>query len=292
MRDSQEYVAQLASRITPTESLVGVFVSQDGPVATVDVADVRVQVKSVTTVPVLPSDPVRLERRGSQLVMLGPTVPRAATGRVTVAGSPATVEYPNGSGVTATLTVAKGVTTAVNDIVLLDWSSGGMIVAVITSPAVVTPPPPSSGPSTRRYTQDFTARDSGAYQSGYGWRTNEVWSSASNIGAWFYGSKIADTIPDDASIVSAKIYLPAPIRLLGARPFGRHTAASQPSGPVAITNTSTLAGTSGWVPIPTSHLDALKTAPGGLGFGLGGYNVWPGTQDDGASGTLRVVYDA
>lgn len=290
MRDSQEHTEAKLARIVPTESLVGTFVSQDGPVATVDCSGRRVQVKSTTTVPVLPSDPVRLERRGSQLVMTGPTVPRAVTGRVTVDGDPATVEYPDGSGVTATLTVADGVTVAVNDIVLLDWASGGMVVAIITSPVATEEPedPGSVGGGER--TVEFRALDSGSYESPYGWRTNQVWSSASNIGAWFYGTQIRDTIPDAAEIRGAWIYLPPPIRLLGARPFGRHTASTKPGGSVTITNTSTLAGTSGLVPIPTSHVDYLKANNGGLGFGLGGWNIWPGTQADGRSGLLRVTY--
>lgn len=293
MRDSQEYTEEALAKIVTTESLVGVFVSQQGAVATVDVAGVRLEVKSTTTVPVLPSDSVRLERRGSSLVMTGPTSPRAVTGRVTVAGNPATVEYPDGSGVTATLPVATGLTVDVDAIVFLDWASGGLVVAVIEAPVQPEPPdpPPGEDAGPKVVTREFDAVDSGSFQSGYGWRTNDVWSSASNIGAWFYGTQVKDTIPDGAKIRKAWIYLPRPIRLLGARPFGRHTAEKKPGGSLSITDTSTLGKTSGLVEIPTSLVDFLKANDGGLGFALGGYNIWPGTQKDGRSGQLRVEYE-
>lgn len=177
----------------------------------------------------------------------------------------------------------------VGDKVRLLWHGGGWVLD-ISEPATQGAPPPGPGGGGRS-TVEFTAIDSGSYQAGFGWRTNEVWSSASNKGAWFYGSSIRDTIPDSASIVSAEIFLPSPSNQIGARPFGRHTYDAKPGGAPTITDTSTLPGVSGWVPIPTTHIDYLKVNPGGLGFDLGGWWIWAGTQGNGSSGRLRVTYD-
>jgi hypothetical protein len=184
----------------------------------------------------------------------------------------------------------NGVTLVANDIVFLDWASNGLIVGRISTP-VVPEPPEEPGTSTGgARTERFYADDSGAFQAGFGWRTNDVWSSASNIGAWFYGSKIRDTIPDGAAILSATINLPLQEQL-GTAPFGRHGADRKPSGTLAITATSALPGRSGEVAIPTSLIDHLKSNAGGLGFALGGRNVWRGTQRDSASGRLTVTYN-
>lgn len=293
MRNPQEYTEAALARIPVVESLVGTFVSQSGPVATVDCTGRRVSAKSTTTVPVLPGDAVRLERRGSSLVMTGPTNPRAVKGRVTVAGNPATVEYPSGSGVTETIPVANGLTVSVDDIVFIDWGSGGLVVTIIDSPVTPAEPEEPPAPAAKRYDQTFFAVDSGAYQSGFGWRTNDVWSSASNIGAWFYGSSIRDTIPDSAVIIEAYIYLPLVTDPYNAAPpFGRHGADTKPGGSLSFSDTSVLGGKSGWVGIPLGLIDHLKANPGGLGFGLASYTIWRGTQGDGQSGAVRVVYEA
>ena len=181
----------------------------------------------------------------------------------------------------AALTVTSG------DIVRIMWSQSGPWILGVTVDAGPSTPPPTPGGGGGARTIEFTAIDSGSWQAGYGWRTSDVWSSANNKGCWFYGTQIADTIPDAATITAAQIYLPSPIRLTGARPFGRHAYAAKPGGEPSISATSMLGGTSGWVDIPTTLIDHLKTNVGGLGFDLGGYNIWPG---GGQSGTVRVTY--
>lgn len=222
--------------------------------------------------------------------MHGPTVPKPDEATVlTASGGVATLDTDIGPVTAAYL---DGSTVSSGDIVRLSWGPSGAWVLGVTTEAVPPAVPGAPGGGPGRRTVEFTAIDSGSYQSAYGWRTNEVWSSASNQGAWFYGSVIADTIPDSAGIVSAAIYLPLPTRLLGAMPFGRHGYGSKPGGAVSFAATSTLPGTSGWVPIPTTLIDHLKSNIGGLGFDYGGYNIWPGTQSDGQSGKLRITFDS
>lgn len=219
--------------------------------------------------------------------LVGPTAPLASDGSVvSVASGLATISTDVG---TVVATYNSGVTlTAGQQVKLLAHNGYHVIGVKSTSP---TAPEVPGGPGTGggRVTQTFTAIDSGSFQ--VSWWNADVWSSANNRGCWFYGSKICDTIPDTAVIVAAEIYLPPPIKLLGARPFGRHPYATKPGGAPSITATSTLPGTSGWVPIPTSLIDHLKVNVGGFGFDLGGYNIWPGTQRDGQSGAVRVTYD-
>lgn len=219
----------------------------------------------------------------------GPSVPKPSEGVVvSFTSDPYTAVVSSDVGDFSVL-YPPSLLIGVGDKVRLIWHGGGWILDV-SEPAEQGPVPPGPGGGGRR-TVEFTAIDSGSYQAGYGWRTNEVWSSASNRGAWFYGSSIRDTIPDAASIVSAEIFLPNPSNQIGARPFGRHTYDSKPGGAPTITDTSTLPGTSGWVPIPTAHIDYLKANPGGLGFDLGGWWIWAGTQGNGSSGRLRVTFD-
>lgn len=290
-RSSQERTEEALAAIPDQESLVGVFVSADGPVATVNVGTTTVVARIAGQVAPIPGDPVRLERRDGQLLLLGQTNPRAVVGKVTATGSPkCTVEYPIGSGVTAQMQFNSAYAPAVNDIVLLDWTSGGTVVCKLSTTPAPEVPGTSGGGGAQRYEQVFTAIDSGSYRFG-SWWTNEVWASDNNIGAWFYGSKIRDTIPDGASIQAASIYLPPRQVLYGPPNFGRHGLDSK-SGPPTISSIAPLEPRSGWVPIPLGHIDHLKANPGGLGVEQGGYTIWHGTGRDGMSGALDIVYYA
>lgn len=219
----------------------------------------------------------------------GPGVPRPSEGTVVSVDAVAHTAVVSSDVGEVTVGYPAALLLAPGDLVRLVWHGGGWVLDIIT--AAVAPDVPTGPSAGGRNTVEFTAIDSGSYQPGFGWRTNDVWSSASNKGAWFYGSQIRDTIPDSASIVSAEIFLPNPSKLTGARPFGRHTYDTKPGGEPTITDTSTLGGTSGWVSIPTSHIDYLKSNAGGVGFALGGWWIWAGTQGNGSSGRLRVTYE-
>jgi len=186
--------------------------------------------------------------------LLGPTVPKPYDGTVvSTSGGFATVSTDVGD---VTATYEFGATLSAGQQVKLLWGNGCHVVSVMsTTPTPPTVPDPPPNPAPSQYTKTITANTSSSYQPGYGWRTNDVWSSAHNQGLWFYGTKIKDTIPDTATINSASVYLPYPLQLLGARPFGRHGYGSPPSGAPTLSETYTLGGTSGWVSIPTSLID-------------------------------------
>lgn len=270
-------------------ALTGVYRGLDGIRAIVDFDGGRVPAHMMT--PYMPevNEAVWVLVLDGVAYVTGPAAPRP--GNATVLSA---------SGGTARVSTALGDVTATYDgatsypagtLVKLAWVEGAHIIGrrgAVPAP-VVPPPPEQAGPQTQ--TRTFYPTDSGSYQPGYGWRTADVWSSSNNSGGWFYDNQIRDTIDDAAKILAAEIYLPKPDRLLGARPFGRHGHASKPQGALQFFDTSTLGGTEGWVGIPLGLIEHLKANTGGLGFDIGGWNVWPGKRD-GQSGALRVTFTA
>jgi hypothetical protein len=291
-RTNQDRDLAAFAAVPDQESLTAKFVSQTGAVATVIQGNNVIQVRSQSQYPVISGDNVRLERRDGNVVMMGPTKPRSATGRVTATGSPmCTVEYPSGSGVTTQAPYNPVYTPAVNDAVQLSWDmNGASIVNKLTAiPGTVAPPtPPPAG--VQIVQQIFAAIDSGSYSGG--WKKTDVWSTDSWLGAWFYGSTIKDTIPDGAPILAARLYLPA--KTVSGNPpnLGVHGSPTKPGGAVAISSAAALGGRSGWVDVPLGLIDFLKVNDGGLGFNHGGYNIFAGVASDGSSGALDITYAA
>ncbi|MEP6477855.1 MAG: hypothetical protein ABJB03_00560 [Rhodoglobus sp.] len=241
--------------------------------------------------PPIPGDPVRLERRAGELVMLGPAKPKSSTGKVTVAGNPCTVEYPVGSGVTALLQANPLYTPALNDLVVINWETGGSVSHKLAAlPSVVVPGAAGGAGAVRYHPAPFTAQDSGSVRFG-SWWTSLVRSSENNSGCWFYGSKIKDTIPDAAVINSAFIYLPLQSADFDSPQLGYHTLAAKPAGALTINAPAALEPRSGWVAIPTTLIDFLKANTGGLGFQAGfSDTIWSGVSTDGNSGALDITY--
>jgi hypothetical protein len=274
--------------------VLGTFAGSQGSLAKVDVDGVRLTVPMVgQNWPIL-GDTVRLLRVGKQTLLLGPTLARPTVGRVSATGSPrVTVEYPAGSGVTQLMGYPKGASPVVNDVAVIDWSSGGTVVAFVTAAAgLVAPTDPTPPKGAQQFRQVFTALDSGSYAKGGGLQANDVYASASRRSLWVYGSKIADSIPDSARIDAIGIYLPLLSDQAGNRPMlGTHGNASMPSTSPTIANLTSIANPSGGVPLPTSFGDLLKTgAAMGVGADGAGYAIFRGTQKDGQSGALDITY--
>jgi hypothetical protein len=292
MVSSGDAVADRFRDFKPWRILVGSFVEADGENGVVDVGGARVTIPSVGTYFPLPGDPVRVLRTDEGTFLLGPASPRSAVGKVTATGTPRiTVEYPPDSGITKLMGYPTAYTPAVDDLVIVDWASGGTVVAAITAAADFEPATPDPTPVTGgRKVQVFTATDSGNWNGG--WWTNEVWASDNNYGAWFYGSKIRDTIPDDAVIVKTEIYLPAYFQFGDPPNFRTHVHDSRPAGAPTYSATVVLSSSrSGWVTLPNSVGDFLKANVGGTGMRQGGYTKYRGIQTDAQSGAMRITYD-
>lgn len=289
MSGETQTILKLIGEKSRVQVVSGFYRGLDGLRATVDFADGRVPAYFTSAYRPEVNEPVWVMVADGVAYMLGSTVPKPADGEIVSEADGVAVVSTDIGDVRATFDLGRTFTPG--DKVRLSWHGGCWIEGVRSDlpPNPDVPPAPGGGGGVQ--TVVFTAIDSGSYQEGYGWRTNDVWSSASNIGAWFYGNKIMDTIPDGAAILSAEIHLPQ-VRDLGAAPFGRHDAPWKPNGPVAVHQAGELPGRAGWVPIPTSLIDHLKSHPGGLGYALGGYNIWNGIQKDGQSGAVRVTFSS
>lgn len=288
MTSETERLLKLIGEAAKVEIVAGNYRGLDGLRVLVDFNEGRVPAHTWTDYRPELNEPVWVAVINGVAYMVGPTVPKPPQGTVVSTGGGFAVVTTDIGDVTAIH--PAGATYNPGDIVRLIWSGGPFIVSVLSVAPVTPEVPPPPGGGGGRQTVTFTAIDSGSYQNW--WRTNDVWSSENNIGAWFYGTKMTDTIPNTATVVAAEIYLPL-LKVLGAAPFGRHDASFKPaSGPVSIIDTVTLSARSGWVPIPVAYLEWMKVNPGGFGFGLGGYNIWAGTQRDGQSGAIRVTYES
>lgn len=278
-------------RVPQMSSKVAVFVSRSGYYATVNLGESTVALPFVGLSLPPAGHPVQVELRGRQLVVTGPARPLPGIGTITATGSPrATV---TAWGISYTLRYRSSYTPVLSDEVEISWlGDEGTIQGKVTATSNVVAPATIDPASTLTYhPEPFTATDSGSYASG--WAQRDVWASDSYLGAWFYGSKVKDTIPDAAVIKDAQLYL-NPRQIQGAAPnLQLHTSASKPSGAVTFTGTaSPLSVKSGWVPVPLAFIDFLKANDGGIGFNHGGYNIYRGTQADQLSGALDITWEA
>lgn len=289
MSTETEMILDLIGKKSRVQIVAGFFRGVDGLRATVDFSDGRVPANFTSSYMPELNEPVWVLVADGVAYMLGPTRPKPTNGVIaTITGGVASVQTDLGR-VDATFDLGR--TYSSGDAVKLLWGDGCWILGVRSDVRPDPEVPPAPGGGGGRRTVTFTAIDSGAYENS--WWQNDVWCSARNIGAWFYGNKFRDTIPDDASIISARIYLPQ-TKNLGAAPFGRHGFATKPVGAVTFAAVSELPEVSGrrtgWRSIPVGLIDHLKSNTGGLGFAGGGYSIWAGTQKDAQSGAVRVTY--
>lgn len=277
-------------------SILGVFAgaTADGTQALVNVDDRQLTVPALGDTWPIVGDRVRLLQVGKQTLMLGTVQQRSTQGRVNAVNSPkCDIEYPPGSGVIEPMSMPKGATPQVGDLVVINWfGEAARTVTAIVSSQSEQPKPPAPGgqPVQTSFRQTFTAADSGSFQNGRWW-TNLVYASTSNKSAFFYGTKIADTIPDNASIDALRVYL-SPTRNSGNQPrIGTHGYTSNPGTAPTINNLVSLPNASGWVDLPLSFGDALKSgAQWGVGFDGAGYAIFRGTQQDGQGGALDIAW--
>jgi hypothetical protein len=289
----------LASRITeqlaaiPTVGMkMGTLVARSGSQVLVNLGESTVSLP-VSAQQLPPSGhPVVVQTLDGRVAVTGPARSLPGRGVITGLGSPRVSVLA--WDVTYTLPVAGSYTPALGDEVTITWDlDGGIVTSSISAPANVVPPPvvQPAGPQ-QFHPAPFTASDTGSFQSGR-WTKDDVWASDSLTGFWFYGSVIADTIPDEASITAAAIYL-SPTQSSGSRPnLQLHSSATRPGGqPAFVGAQHQPAGTSGWQPIPLSFIDYLKSNAGGIGVNHGGYHRFRSKGQDGLSGALDITWTA
>lgn len=245
---------------------------------------------------------------GFQPALNAPVWVLIINGTATILGTstptPGTGTIVSSSGGLASVTTAFGTLTGVpfdtrltltaGQVVKMSWPDGPYIDSVKSTQPLDPSVPVAPGGGSKTQSQTFLARDSASFQSGRWW-TNDVWYGTNNLpGAWFYGSKIKDTIPSSATIVSVEIYLHVTQAYGSAPQIGRHNFGSRPGSGFSITSKQTLsgigAGYRGFVSLNTSLGDFLKANTGGVGTDGAGLAVFAGTQRDGQSGALRIKW--
>ena len=223
--------------------------------------------------------------------MVGPTRPLPADGVVeSTASGKVTLSTDIG---TVVASYPLGATLSAGQEVKLFW--GGELPHVIGVKSTTPAPPPASGGGggvASEHTKTFTAVQAGSY--GSSWWTDQVWSSDNNLGAWFYGTKIRDTIPAGAQIRSVQVFL-SPTQLFGdPANFTIHGHAYQPSGSPALYSSALTAPSGGWVGLPVSFGNALRAGGGALGIGIahGGFHIFRSLAQDALSGALHIRFRA
>lgn len=290
--DHATRVALALAQIPTVQSKVGVFVARSGFQAVVNIGESTVTLPFAGMYLPPPGHPVQLDTRDGQTVVSGPARPLPGVGKITATGSPrATV---TAWGIAYLLPYRTGYTPVLNDDVEIAWSAeGGVIQGKVTATSTAAPPSTNPGGGSGSFHPGpFAAMDSGTWNPSYSkWVSADVWASASTTGAWFYGAKIVDTIPTNATITLARIYL-NPSSTSGAAPvLQRHTSPNRPGGGVAFVGAGySLPARSGWVDIPTAFITGLVTEGGALGLNHGGYSIFHGVQGDSLSGALDIAW--
>lgn len=250
----------------------------DLPMITVPVVNARCYVGFFATRPVV-LGPVALP----QLV----TAKSAPSGGLVAVTGDDDVDY---------VIAADGFSIAAGDRLVVLWGDRGGFVVAKESVDPLTGLPigtggetPSSGSQTRRFNPVDSGTQSGPGLTGSGnfW-DSQVWCSDSNLGAYWYGSQIADTIPDSAVIEQVQLSLVQVGGGGGDRPnIGLHSLPSK-SGNLAVYSATPVVGGTGVNLLPPSFGDALKTgSAAGIATAHGGYWIYaPFT----GSGVLTITW--
>jgi hypothetical protein len=244
--------------------------------------------------PPVPGLPIYVLVVGQNPVTLG-RPPRPPLG--TVAGAPdaGLVDVLADDGVTYTVGLQPSYTPAAGHRVLLDWDAGGHIINRVDAAPTPKPPAQNTGGGTVRKSQQFKATDSGSFRSS--WSSGVVYFGQSYPSAgWFYGTQIANTIPDDATIENVSIYLEVTAQSgVAALPLYLHTSASRPGGGLALDQQfnagSAPNGFRGSVRLPNSWGDLLKTgARLGVGTTGPGYRRLNGPAQSAVAGAISITW--
>lgn len=190
------------------------------------------------------------------------------TGEVlAVGGTTVTVEGEDGRQYTYPF--VDGVSLLVGDIVRLDHAGRivlGQYAAASTIPEVIRPPAP---PAQSVFKRTFYPTDSGRYFNGV-YSSQFVDASSNQAGYYWYGTQIASSIPDTATVTRAELRLVERFDNLPgiASRLGIHNNPSTRHGNTAPALSGIINVSNGGVINIASYATALKT---GTAYGVGFY---------------------
>lgn len=286
--DLPEQLARELAKAPTVSKMVGVFRSQDGNLAVVDVNGSRIKIPMVGPVP-LPGLPVWVESQNGRHVCTGVSTQISPYGTV-VSSTSTTVRVTADSGQVLDLPYIAGLTLTSGNRVSIDVTNR-VVNGVLSS---TTPEPEDPGTESSGNVA-FTAllvqaTDSGTTNGGGYWQTNVNSDSAAG-GAWFYGGGIQAALVGVTQFTSIEVYLPLLYNRFSPPTIRLHTAASKPgSGLPAFGGSElTLTSPSGWVALPLTWATYMRDNPAGLGFTptVGVMASWAGKASDALSGAIR-----
>lgn len=285
MIDKTKQLLRLLNGKSSVTVLPGTFVAATPSSCTVDVGGGRIPANLLTAYVPQPSESVWVAFIDGAPFVLGPTLTPASQGTVvSVAASLVTLTTAYG---TITVPYNGAVTPSAGQIMHLTGAYADSVMSI--SPPPPAPPAPPTPPGATTHVDTFTAVDAGSHNSN-GWWTNQVRADNSDLSAFWYGSKISDTIPSGATIAWIKVYI-SPVQIQGSNPnFGLHSDKSKPAGAPALGSITAVGISPGWVTLPSSFATSLQAGGGayGIGFSHGGFSILNSLAADGQSGALQI----
>jgi hypothetical protein len=293
-RKSSKTQALAIAALAKVQVIAGQYVSANtNGTVLVDFGSGPVQCFNAGVFQPLPGDQVRCLQVGTTTIMLGRSAPKAGTGTVTTVASPfLSVLLSDGS--TAQLPFLSSYAATVGDTVIIDWPAGGFVLGKASAQPGGTYVPPATPVAPSKTVSQFKCSASGNYYTigGSFASGDDVWCSDNNLGCWFYGSSIADTIPNTAKILNVRVYVdeffnefPSSLATIAL-----HQLASK-SGVPSMSSPTTISAGSGWKDLPNAFGDSLKTgSKKGVGTDRGGYHKFRGRSSDSRSGLLEITW--
>lgn len=223
--------------------------------------------------------------------MLFPAGPRPNVGTVsTVANNRASIATSVGT-ITA---FYAGVAPSSGDRVGIVWSEDGPWCSTRLSSSPPPPePPPNPGGGGGVRSAIFRVTDTGSTDRNRArWWTSRPMASSSTYGAFFYGTQIRDTIPDNATLVKLEFYVSWQQRQGGTPNFALHNLARKAGVPSMGSSTAWAPG-GGWQtpPMAAAWFNGLKGGGMyGIGLNQGGWNIFSSRADNSMTGALRITW--
>lgn len=291
MTDHVDAILEALSKVPRLAVMAGTYVGLVDGQYTVDAGN-RVPVTMWCPEPQI-GDAVNVLSINGALYVTGMVTPPPTEGTVRTTNA-ARVQVETDQGM-FTVPYLTGYTPASGNVVQLGYSkSAGLhITGVLSDDVTPAEVPPAPVVSSVRPPGLVTATWSGSARRGTSnWFTNRVWASASNIGAYGYGSKVADTFAVYGIPNRIDVYLPAVSNKYGNMRLGWHPYETRSGVTPAVTSLR-IVGT-GWVDI--TDLGPQLAAGGGIGFDGAGETVYQGIPmggqpGDTQAGALRLTYN-
>lgn len=289
--DKTDKILDLLSQKSKADFLTGKFAGLDGARVLIDFGSGVVPLESATEYRPVINELVQILRVDGKMLMLGTSQSKPGQGTVLeVDGDFAVIDTDIGE---VRAPFPFGVVLAADDIVKLMWQDGPFVVALMsTNPPPEVPDGGSSGSGAIKTSDPFTATWSYQWSHAYNKRQSNYPRASDTVsGAWGYGTKINDNIPDTSTRLKTEIYLPL-ISAAGACFIGVHDYPNEPGAWTGIAAEVPLVNRgTGWVEIPNAFGDWLSVHNAGIAVRSGdGDTRWVGFPDDALSGAIRITY--